>query len=499
MTAVTVAEMRSLEEAALRDGWSEEQLLETAGENLAHAIARFFPTPGTIVGYLGKGHNAGDALVALRFLRDRYHWQVALRGAFPEEKWSPLTRVKFYELGSAEILKTLPAWQSSPRSLVLLDGLLGIGAKGALREPLLALSREMAWLRENAGAKVAAIDLPSGVDPDRGEIFAGAVTADVTFMIAAAKRGLLFEHAADATGALAVVPVDSLKPTGGGGDFNLISPYTLDIGKAPRPFSFHKGQAGRVGILAGSAAFSGAAVLAATGALRGGAGLVTIHTPADAVATVAAKCPPEIIVRSCADPREILDLRYDSLVIGCGLHVEDETFRANILKLIAATELPAVIDAEALNLLSSSSDLSILKSNHLLTPHPGEFQRLAPDLKDQPREVAARTFADRTAATLLLKGSRTLVTRSGGPSRINSTGNPGMATGGQGDLLSGVIGALLAIGHPPVDAASLGAWLCGRSAERALLDPDLSPETLRATDVLDHLGGAFRDWKEQGR
>lgn len=498
MSAVTSSEMRKLEEAAIAAGWTEERLMESAGEHLAHAISRFFPVPGTIIAYLGKGHNAGDAFVALRFLRDRFHWNIAIRKALPIDHWSPLTRVKSLELGNVEDFVDAPPWRLLRGPVVLLDGLLGIGAKGALREPLLAMAREMAWLRNETGAKVAAIDLPSGTDPDSGEIHPGSVIADVTFMIGAAKRGLLSEQAANAVGALAIVPVEPLTSTASG-ESHLVSPQNLRTGSAPRPFDFHKGKAGRVGILAGSPAYTGAAVLAATGALRGGAGLITLHTPPDAVANISAKCPPEIIIRACTDPRELLELNYDSLVIGCGLQGTEPSFHDQVLELISKTNLPTVIDAEALNLLAGADLSKLLKESHLITPHPGEFKRLAPDLADQPREAAAKAFAARTKATLLLKGCRTIVTRAGEPLWINSTGTPGMATGGQGDLLSGVIGALLARGHSPVQAASLAAWVCGRAAERALEQPHLSEESLAPSDVLGNLGGAFGDWARQTR
>lgn len=498
MSAVTSSEMRKLEEAAIASGWTEERLMESAGEHLAHALHRFFPVPGTIIGYLGKGHNAGDALVALRYLRDRFHWSIAIRKALPTDKWSPLTRVKSFELGDVEEFAQLPPWRTLRGPLVLLDGLLGIGAKGPLREPLVSMAGEMAWLRNETGARIAAIDLPSGTDPDSGESHPGSVIADVTFMIGAAKRGLLAERAANTTGALAIVPVESLTPNAAG-DFNLICPQTLRTGSAPRPFDFHKGKAGRVGILAGSSAYTGAAVLAATGALRGGAGLITIHTPAEAAESISAKCPPEIIVRACSDPRELLKLHYDSLVIGCGLQGTAPSFHEEVLELISKTELPTVIDAEGLNLIAESGALGTLKANHLITPHPGEFRRLAPDLANDTREAAAREFADQSNATLLLKGCRTIVTRSGAPLWMNSTGTPGMATGGQGDLLSGVIGALLARGHKPLEAATLGAWVCGRAGERALQQPHLSEESLTPSDVLKNIGGAFRDWVHQTR
>ncbi len=499
MNAVTASGMRSIEEAAMKAGWTEDQLMELAGERLAGSFCRRFPCPGTVIAYLGKGHNAGDAFVALRHLRDRHGWDIAIRPAFPMEKWAPLTRVKSYELGAVENHPDTPPWRDLKRPLVLLDGLLGIGAEGPPRAPVSDMAGEMNLLRETAGAVTAAIDQPSGTDPDTGIIHPGSVIADITFMIAAPKRGLLLEQAADATGALAVVSVDALPPPQGQAALRMTSPESIRGAHQPRPFSFHKGRAGRIGILAGSSAYSGAAVLAATGALRGGGGLVTLHVPPDAVPLVIPRCPLEVIVRPCEDPLELLDLRYDSLVIGCGLHSDDLIFRRRILELIASTDLPAVIDAEALNQLAESGDLSVLKQNHVLTPHPGEFARLTPRDPHLSREDAAGTFARRYPSTLLLKGSRTLIIRGDEAAWANPTGTPGMATGGQGDLLGGVIGALLAIGNSAPEAAAMAAWLCGRAAERAVAESHLSPEAVLPADVLHHLGGAFRDWAERHR
>ena len=199
MGAVTVTEMRAMEVWAAEHGWPESRLLAHAGERLGYALGAFFPTPGTLVGYLGKGHNSGDAIVALRVMEQVYGWRIAARAAWPLAEWAPLTRTKWLEAPPLTLFEGVPDWRALRRPLVLLDGLLGIGASGTLREPLAGLAREMAWLREQAGARVAAVDLPSGVDADSGEITAGAVTADVTFMIGAAKRGLLTATAATAT------------------------------------------------------------------------------------------------------------------------------------------------------------------------------------------------------------------------------------------------------------------------------------------------------------
>ena len=498
MAAVTLTEMLAAETAACANGWTEERLLDVAGERLGHALGRFFPKPGVLVGYLGKGHNAGDALVAMRVMRDQFGWQIAARTAWPAESRAPLTQRKWCELGLAAPLDRMPAWRDAEGPLVLLDGLLGSGSSGTPREPLLSLIAEMEWLRQHAGARVAAVDLPSGIDADTGVTAAGGVIADITFMIANAKCGLLAGHAANATGALALVPVDALTAAGSS-DMELISPQTMDFGKSRRPFDFHKGMAGRVAVLAGSARYPGAAVLAASGALRGGAGLITLHVPNQAAALIAAKCPPEIIVCGYTSPSEVTNTDFDALVIGCGIGDVDTATAASLLEIIAASPTPAVIDADALNLIARTGMAGILAERHVITPHPGEFRRLAPDLGGLSRESAVRAFVARHPATLLLKGCRTLVTRHNHPLWCNATGHPGMATGGQGDLLAGVIGARLAIGDPPPHAAALAAWLCGRSAEIALNSLEISQESLTPSDVARHLGGAFRDWREARR
>ncbi len=498
MGAISISEALDLESTALANGWSGEQLLNLAGESLGHSIARFFPTPGTVVGYLGKGHNAGDALVALHILRDLYGWEVATRNAFSIHELTPISLRKWDELGLATPLDRVPSSHEIRRPLVLLDGLLGTGATGRLREPLLALAREMSDLRQRSGARVAAVDMPSGIDADTGEIFENTVIADVTFMIGNAKRGLLESRAANAVGALALVPVEPLTARDAG-EMDLICPQAFDFGKSPRPFDSHKGMAGRVAVVAGSAPYTGAAVLAASGSLRGGAGLITLFVPSAIHSVVTGKCPPEIIVRGYRNPLEVMETRFDSLVIGCGLGQPDRETSEAMLEVIASSPAPTVIDADALNLIAELGRTDIFRENHVVTPHPGEFARLAPDLAAHPREEAARRFTDRTPATLLLKGCRTLVTHKGHSLRCNSTGTPAMATGGQGDLLSGVIGARLATGESPLDAATLAAWLCGRAAEIASNDRRLSEESLVPTDVLEFIGAAYRDWQTSGR
>lgn len=493
MGVVTVAEMLCAESLAKDQGWSEQQLLDLAGTRLGHAIGRFFPRVHSAVAYLGKGHNAGDAIVALCVLRNDYGWEVAVRAAFPMDQCAPLVQKKWQ---GADILALdqPPRPDQSPHPLIVIDGLLGIGGRGGLRPPLLAHAEEISRLRGTLGVRVAAVDLPSGIDPDSGMAGPGAVIADVTFMIANAKLGLLTGHASHHVGALALVPVEALTAEGKA-DLELICPQTMTFGKSLRPFDFHKGMAGRIAVVAGSESYVGAAILAATGALRGGGGLVTLHVPHGILQMTASRCPVEVILRGYTSTAELREIHCDAMVVGCGLGNLETSEARHLLDLIAQHPAPMVVDADALNLIARHEMQSILHPQHVITPHPGEFRRLAPDLADLPREAAARDFVDRFPCTLLLKGSRTLVAGSAMPLRCNSTGSPAMASAGQGDLLAGVLSAGLAAGLSTHDAAAHAAWICGRAAEISLATGRQSEESLTALDTASALGTAFKDWR----
>lgn len=500
MPALSRSEMLAAESSAWSRGWTEEQVLDIAGKRLGLAIARYFKKSGTAIAYLGKGHNAGDAVVALRRLRDQFGWKVSVRHSFPPEQWAPLLGKKCAELGAVESWSQLPDWREMDEPLVIIDGLLGCGGHGPLRGKVLELADEIQWLRLHAGAKVASVDLPSGLDPDTGLAFPGAVTADITFMIAHAKTGLLLSHAANHTGALAMVPVEPLDPLPEvpGSSMEVIAPQTMDFGKAPRAFDFHKGMAGRISVVAGSVKYSGAAILAATGALRGGGGLITLHVPEEALSIISAKCPPEIMVRPYRSLSELHNVDCDAWAIGCGLGKLCHEEGGHLSVLISTHPSPAVLDADALNALAEWDQCHCIRPHHILTPHPGEFRRLAPNLAHLSREQAIIEFAKTCPATLLLKGGRTLIAGPGTPIWCNSTGTPAMACGGQGDLLAGVIGACLASGMGTMEAAACAAWTCGRASELAL-GLGASEESLTPSDTAGQLGRAFCDWRSASR
>ncbi len=503
---LTPAEMRTAEERVFASGVEPEELMEEAGRGLARAIQRFFPDPGRLLLYLGKGHNAGDALVAARHLLS-LGWRVSLHWAAPAETCSPLTRRKHEQFLAIES-RAKPKGRRLPAGsgfTVQLDGLLGIGASGPLRDEYAALAREMNARRRAGRAATVAVDIPSGLDGTSGVPGPGSVEADYTCTVACAKSGLLADAAISFTGRIEVIALGRLP-----GDFlpadaglRLITPASLLPLLPWRPFEFHKGQAGRVAIAAGSRGLTGAAVLTSWGALAAGAGLVTLLVPEDVYPVVAGAAPAEVMVRPWSGdaPEALGSFAWDVLAAGPGLGA---AIPQGLTAFLEADPRPAVLDADMLNRLAEAGEEVIGRVSHagprLLTPHPGEFARLAPDLAAEGVDRRARVegFTARYPATLLLKGARTAIGERGRCVSLNSTGDPGMATGGMGDVLTGVLAGLMAQGMEAYDAACAGAWLCGRSAECAIAGGIASRESLRAGNIPEQLGAAFRCLRQEG-
>jgi len=492
---ITAAGMRTLESRAMANGCDEPMLMEIAGTRLGHAVGKFFPLPGTAVAWPGKGHNGGDALIALRVLRDDYGWQIRIRHLFPPDAFASLTRLQFDSHLDTPAFD--PGDPSLRHPLIQLDGLLGIGADGSpLRGPLAGAAAEMNHQRNAHGALTIAVDLPSGMHPDTGAFPENAVLADATFTLGAVKSGLVQPAAANAVGSITLVAIPQLTAPPAPGP-RLVCPQHQRTAAAPRPHDFHKGMAGRVAILAGCEHYLGAAVLCGSGALAGGAGLVTLHVPRAIHAVIASKCAPELIVMPFDHPADLTDLAADAWVIGCGLGSDWGDDLIHFLR--ALPEVPTVLDADALNAVARADAVAELCAHHLITPHPGEFRRLAPELAALPPLAAADAWTRISPATLLLKGCRSVVASGEEALLVNSTGHPGMATAGQGDVLAGVAGALLATKIPLPEAAALAAWLCGRAAERAVHHQGESAESLRASSVIANLGPAITDWRRLDR
>ena len=273
---LTAAQMRAVEKAAFDRGVTAETLMDEAGAGIARAVTRFFPKPGRCIVFAGKGNNAGDALVAAALLQ-QMQWHVETRLSFEEKDCGELMRKKLAALRKLESGRGLSA--QSPRKLsglphlIILDGLLGLGAKPPLREPIRKACREINRLRRDENAYVFAVDLPTGIDGDSGKADRDCVVADFTVTIGFAKRGLVADQATNFVGRLEVVSLSELQAPDKTANEMVASSLSLQSLLRRRNYDAYKNQFGRVGIVAGSRGFTGAAIMCSLGALRAGAGL----------------------------------------------------------------------------------------------------------------------------------------------------------------------------------------------------------------------------------
>ncbi|MFF7075705.1 NAD(P)H-hydrate dehydratase [Streptomyces lavendulae] len=413
-----------------------------------------------VVVLAGPGDNGGDALYAGA--------RLARRGA--RVTAVPMDPQRIHPGGLAALRAAGGRVEASVprRADLVLDGLLGIGGRGGLRPAAAALAE-----RVPADALVVAVDLPSGVDADTGEVTGPAVTADVTVTFGAYKPGLLVDPGASRVGAVRLVDIglDLAEPV-------LEALQHADVARLlPVPTaSSDKYRRGVVGVVAGSEQYPGAAVLAVAGALRGGAGAVRYVGPA--VDAVLARYPEVLVGRG----------RVQAWVVGPGIGAGRA---AEVGRALADRDVPVLVDADGLRGL----DPEVVRGRRaatLLTPHAGE----AAALLGVPREsveagrlAAVRELAERYGAAVLLKGSTTLVAPAwGGAVRVNPTGTPWLATAGSGDVLSGLAGALLAGGLPGADAGSVAAYLHGLAGRLAA---DGAPVV--AQEVAAALPAAWRD------
>jgi NAD(P)H-hydrate epimerase len=381
------------------------------------------------------------------------------------------------------------------------DALFGTGITGGLRGHF----GEVVDAINAAGAAVVAVDLPSGLSADSGDVEGPTVDADLTVTFVAAKLCHVLPPAEDYCGEIYVVDIGI--PEVGVAKIDdavlmLTDEHCADL-LAPRASDTHKGTYGRVLVVAGAPGTTGAASLTAEGALRSGAGLVTVATPSSVYPVVASHLL-EALVRPLpasagggiglgAVP-EILEMleSADVLAIGPGIGTDPETIEV-VRQIIARCNLPTVVDADGLNALVGSLSLLSEQENPLvLTPHPGEMARLLDcstgDVQTRRME-SARELSAATGALVVLKGYRTVLAQPTGPPVLNPTGNPGMASGGSGDVLTGLIASFLAQSLPPEAAAGLGVFVHGAAGDVAA--GEVGEISLIAGDVLAALPDVF--------
>jgi hydroxyethylthiazole kinase-like uncharacterized protein yjeF len=378
---------------------------------------------------------------------------------------------------------------------LIIDGIVGIGGRGGLREPAPSVVSQLPTT-----APVVAVDLPSGVDATTGQVDGPAVRADVTVTFGALKPGLLVDPAAEHAGRVVLVDI-GLDPYLQRPDVEALQ--TADVAAlAPEPDrGADKYRRGVVGILAGSARYPGAAALTTGAALHGGAGYVRVAA-GPGVADVVRRAWPEAVVEAGEDDGDPTAIgRVQAWATGPGVGTDDAA-RDRLAKVLAA-DLPTVLDADALTLVAQNPPLlSGRSAPTLLTPHAGELARLlAVDraVVEARRLEHVRRAAERYSATVLLKGSTTLVATPGRPTRVNPTGSPWLATAGSGDVLTGLTGSLLAAGLDPHDAGSVAAWLHGLAARLASAggpiprsEPASAGGPVSASDLIPAIAAAYR-------
>ncbi|HEV8637123.1 MAG TPA: NAD(P)H-hydrate dehydratase [Chloroflexota bacterium] len=516
MKVVSVGEMRRLEAESERRGLPGSALMEIAGRAFADAVAeRRAPLAGRKpVVLVGPGNNGGDGLVAARWLRAFGAHPVVLTVGR-----RPAADAKLDLLGAAGVPLLAPtdAWPDEALEApfagadLVVDALLGIGRV----RPIDGLMKRVLEAAARVGAPIVGLDVPSGLDADTGTADPATPRCAETITLGAVKRGLVIGDGPRLAGE--IVPVEIGIPPGLAAD---VAVDWIDGRLARRLLperdpTGHKGSFGRVLVVAGSPRYVGAPLLAALGAARAGAGLVTLAAPGDVARAVAGRLPEatflplpgadEAIAPAALAKLEEVAGEYRALVLGPGLGRADGTARF----LEAALASPAlregpgwVIDADALTLLSRMERWpSKLPPEAVLTPHPGEMARLLGAERIPTDRIAAATeSARRWRAVVVLKGAYTVVATPDGRCAVNPAANPALATAGTGDVLAGAIGGLIGQGAAPGDAALAGVAVHG--AAGALVRRAFGRGGALASDVADRLpeaAEALRTGREPGR
>jgi NAD(P)H-hydrate epimerase len=511
MRILTAEAMRRVDRAAIeRLGLPALVLMENAALGVVEAIGRQYPRAESAAIFCGPGNNGGDGLAVAR--------QLATRGyaveIFVADGGRPLQGDAALQLAVCRRLDLsihqLPPDAGEPALAAALaaarehdlvvDALFGTG----LARPLGGLfARLVEGLNEVPRPRVA-VDIPSGLSGSHAEPPGPHLLADLTVTFAAPKVAHVFPPAADAVGELVVTdlgfPARLLEEVEEAeGDLHLLVGEELSGLLPPRERDSHKGDFGHLLLVAGSLGKAGAAVLAARAAVRAGAGLVTAAVPAPILpivhlGSVESMGLPLPAGAAAADAVLAALAGKSALAVGPGLGQEAETVAA-IRRLVAAAQLPLVLDADGINAFAGrAAELAARRAPTVLTPHPGELGRLLATSAAEvqaDRPGAARRAAAATGAIVVLKGSLTLIAAPGGGVYVNPTGNPGMASGGTGDVLTGILGSLLAQRLDPLDAACLAVYLHGLAGDLALAR--LRGPSLAAEDLIASLPAAFAE------
>lgn len=483
MRIATAARMQKLDRAAIENcGISSLTLMENAAAAVADQAMSYLHrqnAPRAVV-FCGTGNNGGDGIAAARYLKE-HHVEVRAVLVGERARMTPDSRVMEERLEAVGVPledfsdsdPEFAAW--ALRAGVFIDALFGIGlSRDVMGDYAVAIQ-----MMNSSGVPVVAVDIASGVEADTGRVLGSAVEADVTVTFTFPKVGQHVGRGQICTGRLVVsdIGIPDTLTKGLEWDTWSVSPEEVELPRRPR--DSHKGSFGRACILGGCVGYTGAPVLAARAAVRTGAGLVSLEVPAAIWAVVAEKLDVAMPypLPSSKDGSLALDAcesalhrinECDVALIGPGLG-RNQSAAAVVRHVLAHTERPVVLDADGINALEGHIDVLDGRQGFatVLTPHDGEFARLGGDLSSGDRLGAARDFAMKHSCVLVLKGHRTITAFPDGTSYLNTTGNPGMSRGGSGDVLAGMVVALMAQGLTIREAVPAAVCLHGQAGDLA--------------------------------
>lgn len=497
MKLYSAEEMSRADNGAQELGIPGGVLMERAGAAMAREILDRH-APGHVLAVCGGGNNGGDGFVIARELR-RAGVEVTVLATKDDYTGDPQTNLQALRNLDVAFVKANDLEAELERADLVVDALLGTGFSGEVREKEADLIEKI----NAARVPVAAVDVPSGVDGSTGQVHGAAIRAELTVCAHAAKVGCVVSPGRDHSGEVLVVdigipPEADVEPSLQWTDADSLR------GKIPRTAEpAHKYSAGSLLVVAGSSKMAGAAVMSVGGAQRAGCGIVFLAAPQSASALLDLKLT-EALVYGMPENTEghmvpealeqILEHagRATALVVGPAIGTGDGS-RSLVEGILREVEVPVLLDADAISNLAETNVLAQRDAPTVVTPHAGELGRLMGAREVSARRLHfARRAAEKHGCCVLLKGSDTLVVEEE-RAAVNSTGSVALATAGTGDVLSGVIGALLSRGMDVYDAACAGAWAHGRAAELWLEDTGWPPESLIATDLLSYLPRAVAE------
>ena len=517
MKLVTANQMQELDRRTITEcGISGIVLMEHAGRGAAELLVRSFPEArrGSIAILAGGGNNGGDGFVIARHLK-KWGMQVKvyLFSSIDEVQGDAATNLQIWLAMGGELVEVVfkgdfaGIKKECAKAGLIVDAIFGTGlhskVKGFLKDTFSFIN--------TLSQPVMAVDIPSGLDATTGKVLGEAIRADLTVTLGLAKIGQVIEPGISYVGQLEVIDIGiprHLIIEEAAIKTYLIDPDELAMSLLdPRPAQSHKGDYGHLFVLAGSPGKTGAAAMVCSGALRIGTGLVTLGIPASLNPILEAKLT-EAMTAPLADAgsgyltadaveriHKLLEEKT-ALAIGPGISTEPSVQEV-IMKLIPEITLPLVIDADAITALASRAEiLKKGKGSVIITPHPGEMARLAGITTQEvqaDRIAVAKSCAASYNAIVVLKGNRTVIAAPDQEVYINPTGNPGMASGGTGDVLTGMIGGLLAQGLPSLEAAKWGVYVHGLAGDMAAQEIGEIP--LIASDIIDYLPDALTEVK----